>query len=155
MLPQHLDAVAVQVVEEPGTAGHGHDQGECRTRHEGSRAAGKVTVGRFEAEAADRTQQQILGARRLQELATALAEGDVDGLVSLLTEGVTWSMPPQPHWYRGCAAVAFYLGGSATVPHEAWSITVLTLRDDRICDLTSFLGAEHFPAFGLPATVTP
>ncbi|WP_134667229.1 MULTISPECIES: sigma-70 family RNA polymerase sigma factor [unclassified Amycolatopsis] len=134
-----------------------------------------------------RTQQQILGDSRLQDLATgfatALAEGDVDGLVSLLTEDVTWSMPPLPHWYRGRAAVtefafqvpmtrcpswrfrltranaqpavAFYLGGSATVPHEAWSITVLTLRDDRICDLTSFLGAEHFPAFGLPATVTP
>ncbi|MGW7537506.1 RNA polymerase subunit sigma-70 [Amycolatopsis sp. NPDC054798] len=137
-----------------------------------------------------RTQQQTLRTlddARLQELvtgfATALAEGDVDGLVNLLTEDVTWSMPPLPQWYRGrdavvefafqvpmtrCPswrfrltsanaqpAVAFYLGGSATVPHEAWSITVLTLREDRICDLTSFLGAEHFPSFGLPATVTP
>lgn len=134
-----------------------------------------------------RTQQQILGDSRLHELAagfaTALAEGDVDGLVSLLTEDVTWSMPPLPHWYRGRAAVtefavqvpmtrcpswrfrlisanaqpavAFYLGGSGTVPHEAWSITVLTLREGLICDLTSFLGAEHFPAFGLPATVMP
>ncbi|WP_409462774.1 sigma-70 family RNA polymerase sigma factor [Amycolatopsis sp. GA6-003] len=137
-----------------------------------------------------RTQQQTLrtlGDGRLQELvsgfATALAEGDVDGLVELLTEDVTWSMPPLPHWYRGRSAVvefafevpmkrcpswrfrllranaqpavAFYLGGSATVPHEAWSITVLTLREDRICDLTSFLGAEYFPAFGLPASVTP
>ena len=134
-----------------------------------------------------RTQQQILGDSRLHELAadfaTALAEGDVDGLVSLLTEDVTWSMPPLPHWYRGRAAVtefavqvpmtrcpswrfrlisanaqpavAFYLGGSGTVPHEAWSITVLTLREGLICDLTSFLGAEHFPAFGLPAAVMP
>ncbi|ATY14479.1 RNA polymerase subunit sigma-70 [Amycolatopsis sp. AA4] len=137
-----------------------------------------------------RTQQQTLrtlGDARLQELvtgfATALADGDVDGLVNLLTEDVTWSMPPLPQWYRGRAAVtefavqvpitrcpswrfrltsanaqpavAFYLGGSATAPHEAWSITVLTLREDRICDLTSFLGAEHFPAFGLPATVRP
>ncbi|MYW91345.1 sigma-70 family RNA polymerase sigma factor [Amycolatopsis rubida] len=134
-----------------------------------------------------RTQQRLLGDSRCQELATgfatALAEGDVDGLVSLLTEDVTWSMPPLPHWYRGRAAVtefafqgpmtrcprwrfrlasanaqpavAFYLGGSGTVPHEAWSITVLTLREDRICDLTSFLGAAHFPAFGLPATAMP
>ncbi|GAA1023680.1 MULTISPECIES: sigma-70 family RNA polymerase sigma factor [Amycolatopsis] len=137
-----------------------------------------------------RTQQQTLrtlGDARLQELvtsfATALTSGDVDGLVRLLTEDVTWSMPPLPHWYRGrdavtefavqvpmtrCPswrfrltsanaqpAVAFYLGGSAALPHEAWSITVLTLRGDRIRDLTSFLGAEHFPAFGLPASVMP
>ncbi|MET9267282.1 sigma-70 family RNA polymerase sigma factor [Amycolatopsis sp. NPDC004079] len=136
------------------------------------------------------TQQQTLrtlGDARLQELvtgfATALTSGDVDGLVRLLTEDVTWSMPPLPHWYRGRTAVvdfayqvpmtrcpswrfrltsanaqpavAFYLGGSATAAHEAWSITVLTLRGDRIRDLTSFLGAEHFPALGLPASVTP
>ncbi|MFB9923279.1 sigma-70 family RNA polymerase sigma factor [Amycolatopsis halotolerans] len=136
------------------------------------------------------TQQQTLrtlGDARLQELvtgfATALTSGDVDGLVRLLTEDVTWSMPPLPHWYRGRTAVvdfayqvpmtrcpswrfrltsanaqpavAFYLGGSATAAHEAWSITVLTLRGDRIRDLTSFLCAEHFPAFGLPASVTP
>ncbi|WP_370934442.1 sigma-70 family RNA polymerase sigma factor [Amycolatopsis sp. cg13] len=137
-----------------------------------------------------RTQQQTLrtlGDARLQELvtgfATALTSGDVDALVRLLTEDVTWSMPPLPHWYRGRTAVvefayqvpmtrcpswrfrltsanaqpavAFYLGGSATAAHEAWSITVLTVRGDRICDLTSFLGAEHFPAFGLPASVKP
>jgi RNA polymerase sigma-70 factor (ECF subfamily) len=90
-------------------------------------------------------------------------------------------MPPLPHWYRGIAAVtdfavqvpmtqcpswrfrvigangrgaiAFYLGAEATAPHEAFGITVLTLRDDRICEITSFLGAEHFPPFGLPASV--
>ncbi|WP_051166265.1 hypothetical protein [Amycolatopsis orientalis] len=52
-------------------------------------------------------------------------------------------------------AVASYLGGSAVAQHETWSITVLALREDRISALTSFLGAQHFPAFGLPASVTP
>ena len=33
--------------------------------------------------------------------ASALERGDVDLLLSLLTEDVTWSMPPLPHWYRG------------------------------------------------------
>ena len=32
---------------------------------------------------------------------TALERGDADALVALLTEDVTWSMPPLPHWYRG------------------------------------------------------
>ncbi|XVQ84529.1 hypothetical protein ACQP2K_37835 [Microbispora siamensis] len=90
-------------------------------------------------------------------------------------------MPPLPHWYRGIAAVtdfavqvpltrcpswryvltgansqpavAFYLGEGAARPHTAWSITVLTLRDERICEITSFLGAEHFAGFGLPAVL--
>lgn len=98
-------------------------------------------------------------------------------MVALLTEDVTWSMPPLPHWYRGVAAVmdfavqvpmtrcpswltmptsangqpavAFYLGEDADGPHTPWSITVLTLRGDRIAGITSFLGAD-VAAFGLP-----
>ena len=36
--------------------------------------------------------------------------------------------------------------------HHAWSIDVLTLRGDRVAELTAFIGAEHFEAFGLPLT---
>ncbi|WP_233160644.1 sigma-70 family RNA polymerase sigma factor [Actinophytocola xanthii] len=132
-----------------------------------------------------RTQQQALRTlddTRVRALATgfaaALDRGDRDAFVALLTEDVTWSMPPLPHWYHGIAAVtdfavrvpmtscprweyrttsangqpavAFYV---ATPPYEAWSITVLTLRDDRIAGITSFLGPEHFPPFGLPTTL--
>jgi RNA polymerase sigma-70 factor (ECF subfamily) len=122
---------------------------------------------------------------RLGELASgfarALDRGDARALVALLTEDVTWSMPPLPHWYRGIAAVtdfavavpmtrcpswryrltsangqpavAFYLGPDAASRHDAWSITVLTVRGDRIAEITSFLGAEHFAPFGLPAAL--
>ena len=83
-------------------------------------------------------------------------------------------MPPLPHWYHGIAAVtdfavqvpmtrcpswrylptsangqpavAFYLGADAAGPHLAWSITVLTLRGDRIAEITSFLGPDYFTA---------
>jgi RNA polymerase sigma-70 factor (ECF subfamily) len=134
-----------------------------------------------------RSQQQTLRAlsdRRQRDLvagfATALSRGDADALVALLTEDVTWSMPPLPHWYRGLAAVrdfavqvpmtrcpswrfvlttsngqlavACYVGADRAAPHEAWSITVLTLRDDRIAEITSFLGPDHFPPFALPTT---
>ncbi|MEU4482591.1 sigma-70 family RNA polymerase sigma factor [Micromonospora sp. NPDC023966] len=109
---------------------------------------------------------------------TALANGDADALVALLAEDVTWSMPPMPHWYRGVAtvldfarsaplgpcgawrhlptgangqpAVAGYLRAGATGPYLPWSVDVLTLRNDRIARITSFVGAAHFAAFGLP-----
>ena len=108
--------------------------------------------------------------------------GDADALLALLTEDVTWSMPPLRQWYTGvdsvmdfavrvplrsCGswrhlavtangqpAVAFYLRHEGDGPHLAWSITVLTLRDDRIAELTSFLGAEHFGLFDLPPALT-
>ncbi|WP_433800834.1 sigma-70 family RNA polymerase sigma factor [Actinomycetospora sp. CA-084318] len=116
--------------------------------------------------------------------ATALEQGDADRLVALLTEDVTWSMPPLPGWYAGRDAVdaftravplgacgtwrtvvtsangqpalALYLNGPAVAQgpddrsFRAWSITVLTLRGDRIADLTSFLGPEPFTTAGLP-----
>ena len=34
------------------------------------------------------------------------SKGVVDLLLSLLTDDVTWSMPPLPHWYRGRDSVA-------------------------------------------------
>ncbi len=109
---------------------------------------------------------------------TALERGDADALVALLTKDVTWSMPPLPHWYRGHAAVmdfaaavplgscgawrhlatgangqpavAAYLDDAGSGVHRAWSINVLGLRGDRIAEVTSFIGSEHFAAFGLP-----
>lgn len=128
---------------------------------------------------------RTIGDPRVREIAagfaSALERGDAEALIALLTDDVTWSMPPLPHWYRGLAAVtdfavrvpltrcpswrhlltgangqpavAFYVGEGPACPHTAWSITVLTLRDERIAEITSFLGAEHFTAFGLPAVL--
>lgn len=110
---------------------------------------------------------------------TALERGDADALIALLTRDVTWSMPPLPHWYQGLESVAEFAvqvplgrcGSWRHLPTSAngqpavgqylrsdgdardylgWSITVLTLRGDRIAALTSFLGPEHFAGFGLP-----
>ncbi|MER7283617.1 RNA polymerase subunit sigma-70 [Dactylosporangium sp. NPDC000244] len=138
--------------------------------------------------AAGPTQQEVvrkLGDARVRqtvtEFANALERGDIDRFVALLTDDVTWSMPPLRHWYRGRSAVAdfalavpmtrcpswryrpisangqpavaFYVGPDADSDHLAWSITALTLRADRIATITSFLGAEHFPAFGLPSSL--
>jgi RNA polymerase sigma-70 factor, ECF subfamily len=134
------------------------------------------------------TQQQALrklGDARLREIvagySAALERGDADALVALLTEDVTWSMPPMPHWYGGLAAVtdfavavpmttcgrwrhlptgangqpaaACYRWNDAAGTHLAWAINVMTLRDGRIAEITSFIGPEHFVPFGLPAAL--
>ncbi len=132
------------------------------------------------------TQQQTLrkvGDARVREVvagfATALEQGDADALVALLTEDVTWSMPPMRSWYAGREAAMDF---AVTVPmtscgawrhvptsanaqpavgcylqrdgvFSAWSVNVLTLRDGLIRGITSFVGAEHFPLFGLPPSV--
>jgi RNA polymerase sigma-70 factor, ECF subfamily len=135
-----------------------------------------------------RTQQQTLrelGDARLREVvagfAAALERRDTEGLVALLTEDVTWVMPPLPHWYRGLPAVtewaaqvplgscgawrhlatgangqpavACYLWDDAAGAHVAWGVDVLTLRGDRVAGVTSFLGRDQFVAFGLPAAL--
>ncbi|NUT35803.1 MAG: sigma-70 family RNA polymerase sigma factor [Hamadaea sp.] len=132
-----------------------------------------------------RSQQQTardLGDARLREIvasfAAAFERGDADALVKLLTEDVTWSMPPLAQWYSGIDAVmefavavpitlcpsfrtlpvsangqpsvAFYVGASPAGPHEPWSITVLTLRGALVCDMVSFLDPAVFAPFGLP-----
>jgi RNA polymerase sigma-70 factor, ECF subfamily len=135
-----------------------------------------------------RSQQQTLrtlGDARLREIvagfSAALEQGDADALVALLTEDVTWSMPPLAHWYHGLEAVTdfavripltgcgrwrhlptsangqpamgCYLWDGDAGAHLGWSINVLTLRGDRIAEITSFVGPEHFAPFGLPASL--
>ena len=132
-----------------------------------------------------RSQQQTLqdiGDARTREIVAgfsgALERGDADALVALLTEDVTWSMPPLPHWYRGLDAVAdfavkipltscgawrhlpasangqpatgCYLWNDEAGTFLAWSVNVLTLRGHRIAEITSFVGAENFELLGLP-----
>jgi RNA polymerase sigma-70 factor, ECF subfamily len=132
-----------------------------------------------------RTQQQTL--REIDDVrlraivdgfVSAMERGDADALIALLTEDVTWSMPPLPHWYRGreavmdfavrvplttCGswqhlptsangqiAVACYLWDDEAGAHVAWAIDVLTLRGEQIDAVTAFIGREHFALLGLP-----
>jgi RNA polymerase sigma-70 factor (ECF subfamily) len=126
-----------------------------------------------------------IGNDRIREIVTAYASalehGDAPALVALLTEDVTWSMPPLPAWYSGLAAVTDFAvripmstcGGWRHLPavanaqpaivcyrradgddtYRAWSLNVLTLRDDHIAGITSFLAPTLFPRFGLPASL--
>ncbi len=121
-----------------------------------------------------------LGDERVRTIvigyAEALARGDADGLVALLTEDVTWSMPPLPHWYSGRDAVVEFAravpmticGEWRRIPtvangqpalasylrngdvFEAFAIDVLTLEGAAVAAVTTFIGAEHVARFGLP-----
>jgi RNA polymerase sigma-70 factor, ECF subfamily len=126
-----------------------------------------------------------LGDARLRALvdgySAALERGDADSLVALLTEDVTWAMPPLPHWYVGLDAVAdfakavplgdcgawrrlptsansqpalgSYRWDEAAGAHTGFALDVLTVREDRIAAITTFIGAAHLAVFGLPAAV--
>jgi len=146
--------------------------------------ARKIVAERVPSTSQQQTLRKI-GDARLREIvagyATALERGDADALVALLTEDVTWSMPPLAHWYNGLEAVidfavqaplttcgswrhlsisangqpavGGYLWNDDAGAHLAWSIDVLTLRGEHIAEITSFLGPDHFAPFGLPASV--
>jgi RNA polymerase sigma-70 factor (ECF subfamily) len=112
----------------------------------------------------------------------AFESGDVQGVVSLLTDDAWLTMPPEPLEYQGPAAIARFLstvpaGGRLDMfrliptrangqpafgcylhdPHtpiaHAYGLMVLTLRGDRVAAITGFPDTSVFPRFGLPRTL--
>jgi len=107
--------------------------------------------------------------------------GDIDGLVALLTDDAWLTMPPLPHAYQGRNAIGGFLRGAAArrgapmrlvptrantqpafgcylpVPDtgvaRALALLVLTLEDDAISAITWFADSSAFPRFGLPRTL--
>jgi len=117
-------------------------------------------------------------SRLLERYVAAFQTYDVDGLVSLLREDATLSMPPYTLWLRGeeairawllgpgcgcrgsklvpveaCGSPAFaqYRPGDAPGTFQAWGLIVLELSGDRVAAWNSFLDVETlFPLFALP-----
>ena len=134
----------------------------------------------------ERSQQAALaelgdaGQRELVARYTAaLQRHDVEGMLALLTEDATWSMPPLGSWFRGHAAIAAFLADApytvrwrhrparangqlavgcyawdeAAGAYHAYALDVLDVHGDRISGVVGFLDGERFPAFGLPPAV--
>ena len=147
--------------------------------------ARKTVDEKLPAESQQATLRSV-GDERLRELVEsyteALQEGDVDSMVTMLTEDAAWSMPPLPGWYRGHEAVAAFLAeypmrerwrhvptranGQLAVGCYMWDeeresyvagvLDVITLRGDRISEVTGFLGPWVFQRFGdVPGVMTP
>jgi RNA polymerase sigma-70 factor (ECF subfamily) len=70
--------------------------------------ARKLVAEKVPSASQQRTLREIDDARLSEVVtgySTALERGDADALVALLTEDVTWSMPPMAHWYAGLGSV--------------------------------------------------
>jgi len=134
-------------------------------------------AGRPRVAAAASEEQRAL----LERYVRAWESTDVDGFAALLREDAVMSMPPWRQWYRGRPAIATFFantgrpGGHAPfrlVPTAAnrqpafafysrwqspeWrfhSIQLLTLHDDTIATMTSFVMPSLASVFGLPAVL--
>jgi RNA polymerase sigma-70 factor (ECF subfamily) len=107
---------------------------------------------------------------------------DINGLVSLLREDATLSMPPLPTWYAGREAISaatqmMIFAGEArgrwlmrpmranrqpayavyqrdeAGGHHAFGISVLTLEQDRVVDIITFVDPALFQRFNLPVEI--
>jgi RNA polymerase sigma-70 factor (TIGR02960 family) len=109
--------------------------------------------------------------------AAAWHAADIDALVAMLADDATYSMPPLTAWYRGPEAIReFLLAGPLKsrwrfIPADAngqiafgtylwdegeqayvWvALDVLRLDGERIAEVVSFLDADLYAEFGLPA----
>jgi RNA polymerase sigma-70 factor, ECF subfamily len=116
------------------------------------------------------------------QFADAFEAGDLDRVLALLTDDAWVTMPPEPFEYQGHDAIAAFLGHAFAArwehrhrlvptrangqpafghyipdPHtgvvHGVGMLVLTVRGDRISQVTRFGGAALLGAFGLPRTL--
>ena len=113
----------------------------------------------------------------------AFERNDVDAVVEMLATDGAFTMPPVPTWYRGREAVSTFLSGHVLASDKRWrlvpvrangqlafgnyrwdeareifdprSISVFTLGREGIAEITTFLGPEALPSFGLPDQIEP
>ena len=113
----------------------------------------------------------------------AWERADVNSVVAMLAHDATITMPPRPTWYRGREAVETFLRSVALAAGIRWrlrpvsangqlafgeyrwnetnrhfvaeAVTVLTLVDTLIADITAFGGPELFAHFALPRLLEP
>jgi RNA polymerase sigma-70 factor (TIGR02960 family) len=134
----------------------------------------------------DRDRAPLPRSPRERELvgrfAEAVESGDVDGVVSLLTDDAWLTMPPEPYEYQGGEAIARFLEDRAIrrganlqlVPTRAngqpafgcylpdahaaiaraYGLMVLTVTADRISAITWFGECSLLVHFGLPRTLS-
>jgi RNA polymerase sigma-70 factor (TIGR02960 family) len=136
--------------------------------------------------AGHRERAPVPSSSREREVVARFAEafiaGDVDGVVSLLTDDALGTMPPEPAEYQGREAIAVFLVDRFTRrgdrrmrlvptransqpafgcyfqdPHtpiaHAHGLVVLTLEGDHIAAITRFIDNGVLPHFGLPRTL--
>jgi RNA polymerase sigma-70 factor (TIGR02960 family) len=117
----------------------------------------------------------------VDRFAVSVESGDIDAMVTLLTDDAWLTMPPLPHAYQGHEAIGAFLRGReerrgahlrvvqtrantqpafgcylplpGTGVARAFALFVLTIEGDRISAITWFADSSILPQFGLPRTL--
>jgi RNA polymerase sigma-70 factor (TIGR02960 family) len=158
------------------------DTGEASVK--GALQRARATLG-GRLPAPDRDRAPLPNSARERELverfADAVESGDIDDIVTLLTDDALLTMPPQPLEYQGHEAIASFLRHRAELrgaalrvvptransqpafacylpdPHAAiarpYGMIVVTLAGDAIAAITWFSDTGVFRHFGLPRTL--
>ena len=123
-----------------------------------------------------KVEQDVVG-----RFAETVENGDIDGMVALLTDDAWLTMPPLPHAYQGHEAIGAFLRGAEerrgapmqlvptransqpafgcylrvpdTEVARAFALFVLTLEGGQISAITWFAESSVFAQFGLPRTL--
>lgn len=147
----------------------------------------RVTLAQHRRSAGD-TPARLLDAAdqsRLKRYVNAWETADVSGLLALLKEDATFSMPPIPSWYQGRATIGglvsktifagsangrwrllptranrqlafgLYRGEGPGSAHQAYGVQVLTLENGQIADIITFRDPVLVRYFNLPETLPP
>jgi len=121
-----------------------------------------------------------LGEQRQRELVSAFIaaweRADVPAILDLLVEDARFTMPPLPAWFQGRADIGRFIGercfatpwrmlpaaanGQLAIAcyqekpdcpvYPLSAINVLSLRGDRIAEITGFIDPARYPHFDLP-----
>lgn len=155
------------------------DTGEASVKGALQRARATLRARLPDADRERAPQPNSAAERRLVgRFADAVESGDVDGIVSLLTDDAVVTMPPQPLEYQGHAAIAAFMLHRASLRSaplrivstrantqpafgcylpdahaeiaRPYGLFVLTLEGDAIAAITWFADTGVFPHFGLP-----
>jgi len=138
----------------------------------------RVPAGGRERAPAPRSAREL---ELVARFASAVEDGDTNGIVAMLTDDAWLTMPPEPYEYQGGPAIATFLRDRETrrgaslrlVPTRAngqpafgcylpdgqapiaraYGLMVLTLDEDRISAITWFAERSLMPRFGLPRTL--
>jgi RNA polymerase sigma-70 factor, ECF subfamily len=139
------------------------------------------TIDQALPEASQQQTLHALGDAKLRQLieryVAAWESRDAALITAVLSEDVTFAMPPFPHWWSGRdnvidfivstgrqplrhlltraggqPAIAWYIRRSGGAYHPT-SIEVLAVDGDRISQITAFASPALFPQFGLPASL--
>lgn len=142
----------------------------------------RLTLDQALPERSQQATARTLGDQELRDTVeryvNAWQSRDVDSMVALLAEDVSFAMPPHPNWFRGRAAVIEFITGVGAPPLQSalttangqpavgWyifdreqesflpaSLEVLTLEGNRVKEIVAFVSPGLFERFGLPLAV--